>query len=268
MKITLALSALLLAAPAAALAQAPAAPTVVRGTVTAVTDGALSIRTDKGPVQVVLAPTWIVSVMKPVAIDAIQSGSFIGTAEMPSKDGSTGTSMEVHVFPPGVKMGEGHYAWDLKPGSMMTNGTVGTVVAGKAGSRELDVSFPSGQRHVTVPADVPVVQIAGGARDLVKVGTPVFLLAQRTPAGALATNAVSVGGERRQAADVTPARGPAGLSAAGRRWPPPGGSPASRARTDATERRGRSRTAPRSGHPAWPAAPGWRRSGSCAGTRR
>ena len=189
----LALTAILLASPAAALAQAPPAPTVVRGTVTAVSDGGLAIRTDKGPVQVALAPTWMVSVMKPVAIDAIQSGSFIGTAEMPDKDGSSGTSMEVHVFPPGVKMGEGHYAWDLKAGAMMTNGTVGTVVAGKAGSRELDVSFPAGQRHISVPADVPVVQITGGARDLVEVGTPVFLLAQRTLSGSLVAGAVSVG---------------------------------------------------------------------------
>ena len=188
----LALGAVLLASPLA-LAQAPAAPTVVRGTVTAVSDAGLAIRTDKGPVQVGLAPTWMVSVMKPVAIDAIQSGSFIGTAEMPDKNGSSGTSMEVHVFPPGVKMGEGHYTWDLKAGSMMTNGTVGTVVAGKAGSRELDVSFPSGTRHIIVPADVPVVQITGGARDLVKVGTPVFLLAQRAPSGSLVAGAVSVG---------------------------------------------------------------------------
>lgn len=189
----LAFGALLLASPAHVIAQAPAAPAVVRGTVTAISDAGPAISTDKGPIQVALAPTWMVSVMKPVAIETIQSGSFIGTAEMPNKDGSSGTSMEVHVFPPGVKMGEGHYAWDLKAGSMMTNGTVGTVVAGKAGSRELDVSFPAGQRHITVPANVPVVQITGGARDLVKVGTPVFLLAQRGPSGSLVATAISVG---------------------------------------------------------------------------
>ena len=116
----------------------------MRGTVSAIGGSNLSVNTGRGQVSVSLAPAWIVSVMKPVAIDAIQPGSFIGTAEMPSKDGSTGSSLEVHVFPPGVKMGEGHYAWDLKPGAMMTNGTVGTVVAGKAGSREIDVSYPSG----------------------------------------------------------------------------------------------------------------------------
>jgi hypothetical protein len=151
----------------------------------------MTVKTDKGPQSVGLTPNWSVAVMKPMAIDAIQPGSFIGTAEMPGKEG-TGKSLEVHVFPPGVKMGEGHYGWDLKPGSMMTNGTVGTVVAGKKGSRELDVNYSYGKRHITVPANVPVVQIAGGTRELVKVGTPVFMLVQKTPGG-LTTSSISVG---------------------------------------------------------------------------
>jgi hypothetical protein len=190
------LSALALAAAAAAaLAQPPAtppAPTVVRGSVSAMTDTQLTVKTDKGPQVVTLTPTWSVAVMKPVAIDAIQPGSFIGTSEMPNKDGTSGKSLEVHVFPPGVKMGEGHYGWDLKPGSMMTNGTVGKVVAGKRGSRELDVSYSYGQRHITVPAKVPVVQIGPGKREMVKVGTPVFMVVQKTANGLMA-GSVSVG---------------------------------------------------------------------------
>jgi len=181
----------------AALAQAPApaappTPTVVRGTVTAMTETSLTVKTDKGPQTVALAPSWSVAMTKAVAIDAIQPGSFIGTTEMPNKDGSTGKSLEVHVFPPGVKMGEGHYGWDLKPGSMMTNGTVGKVVNGKKGSRELDVSYSYGQRHITVPANVPVVQIGPGKREMVKVGTPVFMVVGKSANG-LITNSVSVG---------------------------------------------------------------------------
>ena len=189
--------ALLALSAATTLAQTPApatppTPTVVRGTVSAMTDASLTVKTDKGPQVVGLAPTWTVAVMKPVAIDAIQPGSFIGTAEMPGKEGM-GKSLEVHVFPPGVKMGEGHYGWDLKPGSMMTNGTVGTVVAGKKGSRELDVSYSYGKRHITVPATVPVVQITGGARDLVKVGTPVFMVVQRGKNGGTMAGSVVIG---------------------------------------------------------------------------
>ncbi len=184
----LALSATVVAAQPPAT---PPAPTVVRGTVSVLTDGSMTVKTDKGPQVVGLTPTWSVAVMKPVAIDAIQAGSFIGTSEMPKADGQ-GESLEVHVFPPGVKMGEGHYGWDLKPGSMMTNGTVGTVVAGKKGSRELDVSYSYGQRHIIVPANVPVVQIGPGKREMVKVGTPVFMVVQKTPNGLMA-GSVSIG---------------------------------------------------------------------------
>jgi hypothetical protein len=194
----LALGALLALSAGAGLAQTPApalppGPRIVRGTVAAVSDTALTVITDKGPREIALTPTWTVAVMKPVAVDAIQPGSFIGTSELPSADGKTGTSLEVHVFPPGLKMGEGHYGWDLQPGSMMTNGTVGTVTSGKAGSRELEVTYGTTPRHITVPAGVPVVQITGGARALVKVGVPVFLVAQTSATGALTAGSVSVG---------------------------------------------------------------------------
>ena len=177
----------------AAWAQTPAAPMVVRGVVTAMDAGSVTVKPAKGaPTKVGLAPSWSVAVMKPVAPDAIQAGSFIGTAEMPQKDG-TGKSLEVHVFPPGVKMGEGHYGWDLKKGSMMTNGTVGTVVAGKKGSRQLEVNYSYGKRTITVPANVPIVQITGGTRAMVKVGTPVFMVVQKAANGQLMAGSVSVG---------------------------------------------------------------------------
>ncbi|HEY8573061.1 hypothetical protein [Phenylobacterium sp.] len=189
-------AALALAAAAAAsvaLAQTPPTPSVVRGKVAALSGNTLTVKTDRGPTQAItLTPTWVVSVTKPVPIDAIQPGSFIGTSNMPTKDGG-GRSLEVHVFPPGVKMGEGHYGWDLKKGSMMTNGTVGTVVAGKKGSRELDVNYTYGKRHITVPANVPVVQITPGKREQIKPGVPVFLVVQKRPDGQVMAGGVSIG---------------------------------------------------------------------------
>jgi hypothetical protein len=177
----------------AALAQAPAAgPMVVRGKVTKLEANAITVKGDKGEQTVGLAPSWSVAVMKPVDPDAIKPGSFIGTSEMPQKDG-TGKSLEVHVFPPGVKMGEGHYGWDLKPGSMMTNGTVGTVMAGKKGSRQLEVSYSYGKRTITVPKNVPIVQITGGSRDQVKPGVPVFMVVQKGANGQLMAGSVSIG---------------------------------------------------------------------------
>ena len=179
-------------AAGAAWAQAPAAPSVVRGTVTAMDASSLTVKGAKGVQKVALTPNWSVAVMKPVEPEAIKPGSFIGTAEMPQKDG-TGRSLEVHVFPPGVKMGEGHYGWDLRKGSMMTNGTVGTVVAGKKGSRQLEVNYSYGKRTITVPANVPIVQITGGTRAQVKPGVPVFMVVQKGAGGALMAGSVSIG---------------------------------------------------------------------------
>ena len=166
---------------------------IVRGVVASQSANQLVVTGREGkPVTVDLAPGWTVTVMKPIAADAIQPGSFIGTTEMPQADG-TGVSVEVHVFPPGVKMGEGHYAWDLQPGSMMTNGTVGTVSA-VSGGRVIDVSYPNGTRHIVVPPNVPIVQITpGGSQALIKPGVSVFLVATRDPNGALVTNNVSTG---------------------------------------------------------------------------
>jgi hypothetical protein len=178
---------------AAGAAQAQMAPKMVRGTVSAMDASSVTVTSDKGVAQqVALTPTWTVALMKTVTPEAIQPGSFIGTAELPQADG-TGRSLEVHVFPPGVKVGEGHYDWDVAPGSMMTNGSVGTVVAGKDGARTIEVAYGTSKRTLTVPANVPIVVIAAGSRDLVKVGAPVFMVARTTPEGGLVTGSISVG---------------------------------------------------------------------------
>jgi hypothetical protein len=190
----LALIAAFAAVSTAAVAQAPppAGPQAIRGQVSAISATQLTIKQKTGgPLSIDLTPDWSVQVTKPVGISEIKEGSFIGTSEIPQADGS-GKSLEVHVFPPGVKIGEGHYAWNLRKGSMMTNGTVGKVTAGAKG-QELQVSYPTGQRKIVVPAKVPVVQITNGDRTMVKPGAKVFLMAFPKPGGGLITGAVAVG---------------------------------------------------------------------------
>ena len=180
------------APPAAPPPAAAAGPQAIRGVVTKVDPAHLTVKVKGGkPVTVDLTPDWSVQVTKPVAITEIKEGSFIGTSEIPQEDGS-GKSLEVHVFPPGVKIGEGHYAWNLRKGSMMTNGTVGKVTTG-ANGRELQVSYSTGTRKIVVPPKVPVVQITGGDRTMVKPGARVFFMAFPQPAGGLITGAVAVG---------------------------------------------------------------------------
>lgn len=129
--------------------------------------------------------------MKNVTMDAIKPGSFIGTTTIERKDG-TGRSLEVHVFPPGVKMGAGHYAWDLRPHSMMTNGDVGKVVTGAKGNT-IEVSYPGGMHTVLVPPTAKIVETGPGDRAMVKPGVSVFVMAMKRPDGALAAASVVVG---------------------------------------------------------------------------
>lgn len=181
----------LLAAPAAHSAEMPANLVFLRGAITAIDATHVQIKTRDGRTQdVKLAPNWILQVTKPISANQIKSGSFIGTAEMPQANGS-GRSLEVHVFPAGMKPGEGHYSWGLKKGSMMTNGTVGKVTASGNG-RAFDVSYPTGTRHIVVPPKTPIVQIVPGGRELAKPGARVFVAAVPT-AGGLATQAIQVG---------------------------------------------------------------------------
>jgi hypothetical protein len=190
MKKMLALAAAALLLPLTVFAQAP--PSVARGVIVAVENDTLTLKSADGTTQTIaLAKDWNVSVLKPVDVDAIKQGSFIGTAEMPQKNGN-GRSLEVHVFPPGVKVGEGHYDWDLKKGSMMTNGTVGQVTTGAKG-RELQVTYPNGARKIIVPEGVPIVQITKGERSLAKAGTAAFLMVAKTPSGGLTSNGIAVG---------------------------------------------------------------------------
>ena len=134
----------------------------VRGKVASITADTLVVKLKSGtPMTIKLAPTWSVAAMKNVTMDAIKPGSFIGTTTIERKDG-TGRSLEVHVFPPGVKMGAGHYAWDLRPHSMMTNGDVGKVVAGAKGNT-IEVSYPGGMHTVLVPPTAKIVETGPGA---------------------------------------------------------------------------------------------------------
>src|SRR5262249_52368313 len=111
---TTALSLLALCVCGLASAQPPGPPPVVRGTIVSLVGHKLTLMTKAGKTEhITLQKDWRVTVLKPVDVATIEPGSFIGTAEMPQQDG-TGRSLEVHVFPPGVKAGEGHYSWDSR----------------------------------------------------------------------------------------------------------------------------------------------------------
>src|SRR5580658_682002 len=186
------MSAVLAAAPLLAAAQDAPPPQRVRGKVASITAGEMVVKLKTGtPITIKLAPTWRVAALKTVTLDAIKPGSFIGTTTIERPDG-TGRSLEVHVFPPGVKMGAGHYAWDLRPHSMMTNGDVGKVVTGPKGNT-VDVSYPGGAHTVLVPPSAKIVEIGAGDRTMVKPGVSVFVIAAKQADGTLAADNILVG---------------------------------------------------------------------------
>lgn len=183
----------LAAFPLAVPAWAQTAPAQrIRGTITALHGGMLMIDSRDGQkLEVTLADPVTVMTVKKVDLASIAPGSYIGTATRPAAGGRL-VAIEVLVFPEAMRgAGEGHYAWDLEPGSMMTNATVSGVVSANDG-HELSLTFKGESNKVTVPPNVPVVTFAPATREDLKPGAKVFLSATRSPEGRLAAARVTV----------------------------------------------------------------------------
>ena len=170
----------LAATPAAAFAQAaPGGPppgfTRYAGTVTAVAADHLTIRDKDGRIaDVPLARTWTAVATRPVDIEQIKPGSFVATANT-NIDANTGKSIELRIFEPGNKGGEGSNPM-AQPNTTMTNATVQTVTKGAQG-RELVVAYPGGSRHIIVPPDVQVIGAFPIDRDSIKPGEEISAFA-------------------------------------------------------------------------------------------
>jgi hypothetical protein len=183
----------LLASLGATLAVAQTPPSHIRGSIAGLDGATLSVVTREGPtVNVALPQNANIAAMKKLELSDIAPGRFIGTAAKPGPDGQL-QALEVLVFPEaGRGTGEGHYDWDLAPGTSMTNANVDAAVQGNSG-RELTLSYRGGSVKVTVPPDVPVVTPVPAARADLKAGAPVFVVARHNPDGTLTALFVAVG---------------------------------------------------------------------------
>jgi hypothetical protein len=162
---------------ALALAQAP--PTQrLRGTVKSIDGATLVVAERSGEtMSLSLADNFSVNEVVPIAASAITPGSFIGTAAVPGADGTL-TALEVVVFPEAARgTGEGHSAWDLQPGSTMTNATVAQLDAAPEG-RKLKLRYKDGEKTVVVPESVPIVTFKPADRTLLMPGAKVIVFAQ------------------------------------------------------------------------------------------
>lgn len=186
---TLALAASLLAVGAVAQT---AAPTRIRGTIAALNGQDLTIKTREGPtVDVLLTDPLTVRTVTKLALSDVKQGSYVGIASKTGADGKA-EALEVLVFPEAMRgAGEGHYAWDLQGGSMMTNAAVSAVVTAKSGN-DLTLTYKGGTQQIVVPANVPIVTFAPATKADLKPGAHLITSAAKNADGKLATGSVTV----------------------------------------------------------------------------
>jgi hypothetical protein len=148
-------------------------------------DGAeLKLTVTDNPLFVAIAPSTMAD---------IKPGMFVGSAGTMQPDG-TQKAIEVHIFPESMRgTGEGHYDWDLKPQTKMTNANVEQTVAATDG-QILSVKYKDGEKKLLVTPETIVATYVPGTRDDLKPGTRIFVgAAKRQPDGTLQTPRITYG---------------------------------------------------------------------------
>jgi len=165
----------------------------IRGEITGIDGLALHVRTRLGEnVTIALDEKYGVNGVVKTDVAMIKPGTYVGTVTLPQPDG-TQRALEVLVLPETARgSNEGHYPWDLQPGSMMTNATVAEIVRIDPEHRTT-LRYKDGEKVVIVPADAPIVTFEPGDRDLVKVGAHVIITATVRPDGTLGASRITVG---------------------------------------------------------------------------
>ena len=159
---------------------AQAAPDVhIRGTIEAVNGQTMTVKTREGSTDTIdLSGDWKITGVTKASIHDIKPGDFVGIASVSKKNGDNG-ALEVVVFPASMKgAGEGDYAWDLKPKSNMTNGTVAKAVK-QVNGQTVTVAYHGGSRKITITDKTPVVTFAPAKKSDLKPNTPVFVGAKK-----------------------------------------------------------------------------------------
>ena len=166
----------------------------IRGTVEA-SDGAAYVVKNRDGMDykvVVTDPGLYVAIVKSTMAD-IKPGQFVGATGVTQPDGSQ-KAIEVHIFPESMRgTGEGHYDWDLKPNTKMTNANVEQTVAGVEGP-VLTAKYKDGEKKIFVTPETQVVTYVIGDKADLKPGTKIFVGAGKKQAdGTVQTPRVTYG---------------------------------------------------------------------------
>ena len=189
----LTLAALSLALICIALPASAQEITRIRGTIERIEGPVYVIKSREGAeLKLTLTDNPLYVAIAPATMADIKPGMFVGSAGMMQPDG-TQKAIEVHIFPESMRgTGEGHYDWDLKPQSKMTNGNVEQSVAGVDGP-VLSVKYKDGGKKLMVTPETVVVTYVPGNKDELKPGTKVFIAAKKQPDGTFQAPRITYG---------------------------------------------------------------------------
>jgi hypothetical protein len=166
----------------------------IRGTIESV-DGDVYVVKNRDGAEMKVAMTdkpLFVAIVKSTMAD-IKPGMFVGSTGMTQPDGSQ-KAIEVHIFPESMRgTGEGHYDWDLKPNTKMTNANVEQTVGGVEGQTLL-VKYKDGEKKLLVTPETAVVTYVVGDKSDLKPGIKIFVGAGKKQAdGTVQTPRITYG---------------------------------------------------------------------------
>ncbi|HEY2065999.1 MAG TPA: hypothetical protein VGG84_08550 [Gemmatimonadaceae bacterium] len=190
--------------------------TIVRGTITQVSDTVLSLSTPGGEVRIALTQPVKVYTRNRADLSRVTDNAFVGITSVPQPDG-TQRATEIHVFPQELRgLGEGSRPMTAPAsggtpstmtngsvsGSRMTNGsarmtngaarmTNGTSKGAAGGT--VTVAYNGGSQTITVPPDVPVTVLEATSAKL-EPGANVVVVGTRQADGSLKTSRVMLSG--------------------------------------------------------------------------
>jgi len=193
MKTALRFAVALLALGIAVAAVGQQQPVRVRGTVTSLEGNVLNVKGRDGrDVKIALPDNLTVVAAQKLTLADIKPGDFVGPASRVKPDGTL-EAISLQVFPASLRgvVPEGHFGWDLEPGSMMTNGNVAATVAA-SGARELTIEYKGGSQKVVVPDSAPIFTTVPADRALLVPGAYIVTTARPGTDGVLFTQRIAV----------------------------------------------------------------------------
>jgi len=175
-----------------AFAQAPqGTPTRIRGTVEKLDGHTLTVKSRDGQdVLIALADNFAVRGLVKKSLSDIKAGDYVASTGRRGPDGKL-YAVEVRIFPEALRgAGEGQFAWDLTPDSLMTNATVSGISAAPDG-QTLKVTYKGQESEYIVKPGTPILTYSPGDASMLKPGTAVFVIALKQPDGKLTSNTVT-----------------------------------------------------------------------------